>query len=150
MLWMLDVPGLPTECGAGHVTCAKQADFSGLAVWSSCARPTTCRQRCRCYPVEQERDALALRNSALDTEKTALQERLAHVQTQESTLDARRREREEEARRLQDTCDGLISSLKKELKAGPIEVEHLRAGRHTSSAASDGPDQERGQRFPDR
>jgi glutamate/tyrosine decarboxylase-like PLP-dependent enzyme len=29
--WMLDVLGLPPECGAGFVTCATQANFSGLA-----------------------------------------------------------------------------------------------------------------------
>jgi glutamate/tyrosine decarboxylase-like PLP-dependent enzyme len=31
MRWMLDVLGLPPECGAGYVTCATQANFSGLA-----------------------------------------------------------------------------------------------------------------------
>jgi glutamate/tyrosine decarboxylase-like PLP-dependent enzyme len=29
--WMLDVLGLPPECGVGYVTCATQANFSGLA-----------------------------------------------------------------------------------------------------------------------
>src|SRR5579885_2322206 len=31
MHWMLDVLGLPSDCGAGFVTCATQANFSGLA-----------------------------------------------------------------------------------------------------------------------
>ena len=31
MRWMLDLLGLPPECGAGFVTCATQANFSGLA-----------------------------------------------------------------------------------------------------------------------
>jgi len=31
MRWALDVLGLPPECGAGYVTCATQANFSGLA-----------------------------------------------------------------------------------------------------------------------
>ena len=75
-----------------------------------------------------KRDALASRNSALETEKTALQEKLAHLQTQESALDAKLRESEEEARKMQETYDGLVKSLKKELSAGQIEVEQLRDG----------------------
>ncbi len=31
MRWMLEVLGLPPECGVGYVTCATQANFSGLA-----------------------------------------------------------------------------------------------------------------------
>ena len=31
MRWLLDVLGLPPECGAGFVSCATQANFSGLA-----------------------------------------------------------------------------------------------------------------------
>jgi glutamate/tyrosine decarboxylase-like PLP-dependent enzyme len=31
MRWVLDVLGLPPECAAGYVTCATQANFSGLA-----------------------------------------------------------------------------------------------------------------------
>src|SRR5438034_4981755 len=31
MRWMLDLLGLPPECGAGFVTCATQANFAGLA-----------------------------------------------------------------------------------------------------------------------
>ena len=31
MSWLLDVLGLPPECGVGFVTCATQANFSGLA-----------------------------------------------------------------------------------------------------------------------
>jgi glutamate/tyrosine decarboxylase-like PLP-dependent enzyme len=40
MRWMLDLFGLPAECGAGFVTCATQANFSGLAAarHALCAR----------------------------------------------------------------------------------------------------------------
>src|SRR5436309_13257050 len=31
MRWMVDLLGLPPECGAGFVTCATQANFAGLA-----------------------------------------------------------------------------------------------------------------------
>lgn len=89
---------------------------------------TACVSTNRLTQVEQERESLALRNSALETEKAALQEKLTHLETQESALDAKLREREEEARKLQETYDGLVDSLKKELKAGQIEVEQVRDG----------------------
>ncbi len=41
MRWMLDLFGLPPGCGAGFVTCATQANFSGLAA----ARPALCARR---------------------------------------------------------------------------------------------------------
>ena len=78
--------------------------------------------------VEQERDLLKSRNEALTGEKAALEERLSHLQTQESTLNEKLRESEEEARKLQATYDGLLESLKKELKAGQIEVTQTRDG----------------------
>ena len=69
----------------------------------------------------QEKNALAL-------EKTALEEQLAHLRTQESTLNAKLSESDEETQKLQATYDGLIKSLQKELKAGQIEVTQLRDG----------------------
>ena len=89
---------------------------------------TACVSTNRLAQAEQERESLELRNSALETEKAALQEKLAHLETQESTLDAKLREREEEARKLQETYDGLVKSLQKEMKSGQIEVEQLRDG----------------------
>ena len=101
------------------------------------------------YQLKQERDALATQNetlksevekanragetlaqekSALASERTALEEKLAHQQTQESTLNTKLRESEEESAKLQATYDGLVKSLKKELKAGQIEVTQLRDG----------------------
>lgn len=41
MRWMLDLFGLPPGCGAGFVTCATQANFSGLAA----ARHALCARR---------------------------------------------------------------------------------------------------------
>ena len=104
---------------------------------------TACVSTVRYNEVEQERDALAARNealksevenathngetlaqekSALETEKTALESKLATQQTHGEELGSKLHEREEEARKLQATYDGLVKSLKKELKAGQIEV----------------------------
>lgn len=57
--------------------------------------------------VEQERDVLAARNEALEADL---------------------RRREDEARKLKETYDGLVKSLKKELSAGQVEVTQLRDG----------------------
>jgi len=110
---------------------------------------TACVSTVRYNQVEQERDALAARNealksevenathtgetlaqekSALETEKTALESKLANQQTQGEELGSKLHEREEESRKLQATYDGLVKSLKKELKAGQIEVTQLRDG----------------------
>src|SRR5262249_8057271 len=62
------------------------------------------------------------------SEKAALDEKLAHQQTQESTLNEKLKDSEEDARKLQATYDGLLESLKKELKAGQIEVTQSRDG----------------------
>ena len=110
---------------------------------------TACVSTLRYNQVEQERDALAARNealksavenatrtgetlaqekSALETEKTALEAKLATQQTQGEELGSKLHESEEESRKLQATYDGLVKSLKKELKAGQIEVTQLRDG----------------------
>ena len=108
-----------------------------------------CVSTVRYNQVEQERDALAASNealksqienatktgetlaqekSALETEKTALESKLASQQTQGEELGSKLHERDEEARKMQATYDGLVKSLKKELKAGQIEVTQLRDG----------------------
>ena len=108
-----------------------------------------CVSTLRYNQVEQERDALAAKNaalqsqaenaarngetlaqekSALETEKAALEAKLAAQQAQEQELGSKLHDREEEARKLQATYDGLVKSLKKELKAGQIEVTQLRDG----------------------
>ncbi len=76
----------------------------------------------------QEKGTLAQEKGTLATEKTALEEKLESLQTQEKALGSQLREREEEARRLQATYDGLVANLKKELQAGQIQVQHLRDG----------------------
>jgi chemotaxis protein MotB len=99
--------------------------------------------------MQRERDELAARNEALKNElenanrdgvmtaqeknalaleKTALEEQLTHLRAQESTLNAKLSESDEEAQKLKETYDGLIKSLQKELKAGQIEVTQLRDG----------------------
>ena len=82
----------------------------------------------------QEKVMLAQEKSALATEKTALEEKLANLQSQENALGSKLRDREEEARRLQSTYDGLVGNLKKELKAGQVQVQQLRDGLRVSVA----------------
>ncbi len=89
---------------------------------------TACVSTSQYSQLEQERDALAARNSELTTEKSALEAKMATLQTQGEELDSKLHEREDETRKLQETYDGLKKSLEKELKAGQIEVEQLRDG----------------------
>jgi len=133
--------------GAAHVATLALLWAGAIAIAAGAS--TACVSSARYYQVEKERDALAARNealksevertthagetlaqekSALASEKTALEEKLAHQQTQESTLNTKLHESEEESAKLQATYDGLVKSLKKELKAGQIEVTQLRDG----------------------
>jgi len=110
---------------------------------------TACVSRSRYTEVEQQRnlcttrfeqlltkveranrtgETLAQEKTTLATEKTVLEAKVATLQTQEEEIVSKLREREEEARKLQATYDGLVDSLKKELKAGQIEVKQLRDG----------------------
>jgi chemotaxis protein MotB len=108
-----------------------------------------CVSKARYIQVEQERDlcktrseqlqtqvdsarsadeALAQEKTALATEKLALEAKVSTLQTQGEELGSKLGEREEEARKLQETYDGLVANLKTELKAGQIEVKQLRDG----------------------
>jgi chemotaxis protein MotB len=71
---------------------------------------------------------LAQEKTELATEKAALESKVATLQTQGEELGSKLHEREEEARKLQETYDGLVANLKKELKTGQVEVEQLRDG----------------------
>jgi chemotaxis protein MotB len=73
-------------------------------------------------------ETLAQEKSALATEKTALEAKVATLQTQGEELDSKLQKRDEEARKLQETYNGLVTNLKKELQAGQIEVKQLRDG----------------------
>ena len=116
---------------------------------------TACVSRTRYTEVEQERDLCATRyeqlrikveganragqtlvqeKTALASEKSVLEAKVATLQTQGEELGSKLREREEEARKLQETYDGLLANLKKELKAGQIEVKQLRDGLRVSVA----------------
>ena len=111
--------------------------------------PAGCVSKARYTQVEQERDlcttryeqlrtqvesanradeALAQEKTALATEKNILEAKVATLQTQGEELGSKLGEREEEARKLQETYDGLVANLKKELKAGQVEVKQLRDG----------------------
>jgi chemotaxis protein MotB len=76
----------------------------------------------------QEKERLAQEKSALDAEKAALEAKLAVQQSQGEELGSKLKDREDEARKLQATYDGLVKSLQKEVKAGQIEVTQLRDG----------------------
>jgi chemotaxis protein MotB len=87
-----------------------------------------CVSNGRYVQVEQERDLLAASNATLKADKTALEEKLSQLQMQGETLDSKLRGREQESRRLQETYDGLVADLKKEVQAGQVKVEQLRDG----------------------
>jgi chemotaxis protein MotB len=135
------------KCGrAGHVRAAAWL-AAGLVALAGGA--TGCVSTLRYNQVEQERDALQAKNEALKNEvdkathegealaqeknalasqKSELEAKLQTSQSQHSELDSKLKETEEEKKNLQDTYDGLIKSMKKELKAGQIEVTQLRDG----------------------
>ncbi len=71
---------------------------------------------------------LAQEKSALATEKTVLEAKVATLQTEGEELGSKLREREAETRKLQETYDGLVKNLQKELKSGQVEVTQLRDG----------------------
>jgi chemotaxis protein MotB len=105
------------------------------AIVLAAAASTACVSTGRYYQIEQEREALAQKNKALQSEadsatqeKSALEAKLAHLEAQESTLNAKLKDSEEDAAKLQATYDGLIQSLQKELKSGQVEVTQLRDG----------------------
>jgi chemotaxis protein MotB len=76
----------------------------------------------------QKGDTLSQEKSALASEKEALEQRLSQLQEQEKTLGSQLQQHEQEARQLKATYDGLLGSLKKELEAGQIQVQQLRDG----------------------
>jgi chemotaxis protein MotB len=73
-------------------------------------------------------EALTQEKTALASQKTALEAQVANLATQGEQLDSQLRQRDEEARKLQDTYDGLVANLKKELSTGQIEVKQMRDG----------------------
>src|SRR5262245_54531252 len=76
----------------------------------------------------KEKVLLGQEKTTLTTQKTALEERVSQMQTQQDELGSKLREREEESQKLQATYDGLVANLKKELKAGQVQVQQLRDG----------------------
>jgi chemotaxis protein MotB len=107
-----------------------------LAVLAVAALMTAgCISKARYTQVEQERDLCTTRYEQLQKQVEnanrtgeVLQAKVASLQTQGEQLDSMLRQREEEATKLQETYDGLVVSLKEELKAGQIEVKQLRDG----------------------
>ena len=73
-------------------------------------------------------ETLAREKSTLSHQKSFLEAKVVSLQAQEAELGSLLREREQEAIKLQDTYDGLVANLKKELQAGQIEVKQLRDG----------------------
>ncbi len=77
---------------------------------------------------QRDSEALTQEKSALAGEKAALEQNLSELQNQQGSLDAQLKQRDEESAKMQSTYDGLLKSLKKELKAGQIEVTQMRDG----------------------
>jgi chemotaxis protein MotB len=97
---------------------------------------TGCVSAARYTQVEQERDLLSARNAALQTEadkakqaSDALAQEKNALATEKMTLAEQlaeqQRERDEEARKMQSTYDGLLKDLKKEVQAGQVQVQQL-------------------------
>ena len=78
--------------------------------------------------IKQKTEALAQEKAALAEERAALERRLAELQEREKALGSQLQQREDEAKKLKATYDGLLGSLKKELEAGQIQVQQLRDG----------------------
>jgi chemotaxis protein MotB len=103
---------------------------------------TGCVSKARFTQVDQERTLCTTRyeqlraqvesahraDEALTQEKTVLEAKVANLQTQSEELGSKLGAREEEARKLQETYDGLVANLKQELQAGQVEVKQLRDG----------------------
>lgn len=119
--------------GAAHVRVVTLFATGVFAVAAGVS--TGCVSTARYTQVEQERDLLLARNQALASEAenaTRLAEEKSALEREkwalEATLTTVQQQKEEENRKLQETYDGLIQSMKKELKAGEIEVTQLRDG----------------------
>jgi chemotaxis protein MotB len=126
----------------GAVRIRTLALFAAGAIGIACVASTGCVSSGQYTQLEQERDALAARNQslkgdvdnanraneALAQEKSELEAKLSTQQSQKDELGSKLKESQEESQKLQETYDGLVKSLKKELKAGQIEVTQLRDG----------------------
>lgn len=96
---------------------------------------TGCVSAGRLADAEEQRDLLATSNEDLKSQaesaardREALAQEKSALETEKAALDAKLKESEEESKKLQETYDGLVKNLKKELKAGQIEVTQLRDG----------------------
>jgi chemotaxis protein MotB len=94
-----------------------------------------CVSNSRYVQVEQELARLQANNAALTEQvgtltsgKAALEAKLAELQTSGDVLGSKLREREEEAKKLQETYDGLVTELKNEVHAGQVQVQQVRDG----------------------
>jgi chemotaxis protein MotB len=94
-----------------------------------------CVSSSRYAQVEQELAQLQANNAALTeqvgtltSEKAALEATLAELRTSGDALGSKLHEREEEAKKLQATYDGLVTDLKKEVHAGQVQVQQVRDG----------------------
>ena len=94
-----------------------------------------CVSNSRYVQVQQELAQLQANNATLteqvgtlSSEKAALEAKLAELRTSGDVLGSKLREREEEAKKLQATYDGLVTDLKKEVHAGQVQVQQVRDG----------------------
>ncbi len=108
--------------------CVSRAQYQEVERARDFCRTSYDQLRAKVEKANQTGEALVQEKTALASEKTVLEAKVANLQTQGEELGSKLRERDEEARKLQETYDGLVASLKKELKAGQIEVKQLRDG----------------------
>jgi chemotaxis protein MotB len=114
--------------------CVSRAQYAEVEQERDLYRTRYEELRTKIESVKQVGQTLAEEKTALATEKSALETKVATLQTQGEELGSKLREREDDAKKLQETYNGLVTSLKKELKAGQIEVKQLRDGLRVSLA----------------
>ena len=113
---------------AASIACVSRAQYTETKQERDLCETRYEQLRSKIEGAKAVREALTEEKTALATEKTVLEAKVATLQSQGEELGSKLKEREEEARKLQETYDGLVASLKKELKAGQIEVQQLRDG----------------------
>src|SRR5262245_46641342 len=131
------VPGLPVAlpalallapCALLTTGCVSKAEYLAVAQARDLCRTRYEQLQNQVDSAHREGEALEIEKSALATQKTVLEAKVTSLQSQGEEMDSKLKEQAEEARKLQETYDGLVADLNKELKAGQVEVKQLRDG----------------------
>jgi chemotaxis protein MotB len=124
---LLAAGAIAIACGTS-TGCVLRTDYNQVAQERDLCKTRYEQLKNQIEKAHRTGETLTEEKTALATEKTVLEAKVATLQTQGAELGSKLHEREEEARKLQETYDGLVSNLKKELKAGQIEVKQMRDG----------------------